>query len=340
MKWTEVLKCSKNAAHWSKDSGTICGLGNRNAWFPTWCRSQEGKKAFNFQCNWNLTRFVFQLWISVSLPGLCVWLSNLPLSVYFSVCEFFCLVKHMFYVCGVICKAFVLCVSGSECTRLYPIRSCCLFACFCLERLPDQVCVLFPLQSVVYILCPHLWTSLFLLLSVFDIPCPYSICIVYISACLPDHFTVSLQWVSLGYCSDSTCFCFNIYPCVYLLFLSFFTSGYGVCVSSLLVVPVCVGITKCVFRCVYFSVYVSLLSVLGGYEADKRSSHDMYPLSDPVCQWKDLWKLSSPLQPPHKATANIFHRDALIFIFPIFPPTFCWHWSFTLRISALWSKCL
>ena len=278
--------------------------------------------------------------------SLCAWMLHPPLCVLF-LCmwrcvNFFCLVKCMFHSCGVTCHHFALCLNGSGCMRLCPIMSCCLFARFtppCVSLWPDACFFL----SVVYIsLCLHLWVSFLLLLHVFDTLCPILSVFLCISPCEPPR-SISLYLCSgcLWVCvSEGMHLCFCIFPCMYLPFSLFLSVPVGIVCGSCLFAPIYAGITEWVSPCVHFSLYVSLLSMPVGQKADKRSSHETYPLSDPVCQWKDLKKLSSPLLPLDRATANIFYGGMLIFIFLAFSNTFCWHSSFTLRISIPWSKYL
>lgn len=116
--------------------------------------------------------------------------------------------------------------------------ACCLFACFCLVRLSDQAWVYF---------CVSIHESLFFGLWVSLTACVHSICIcVYFPLCASLVIAVaeSSQWTSRG-----LCFCFSIYPCVYLPpSLLFSASEYGLCLYlSCLLAPIYVGISVSTF---------------------------------------------------------------------------------------------
>lgn len=184
--------------------------------------------------------------MDVTSASVCV------ISLCVSICEFFCLVKHVFHSCGVTCHSLCFGLNGSECMRLCPVMSCCLFACFtlpCVSIWPGT-CFFF---SFIYIsLCLHLWVSLAasecLWHSVF-----HSVCIfVCIFLCEPPH-CISLYlypgclWV---------CFRWHAYLVLHFsLSLSFCACGYGLFVS------VCVPFS-CSHLCVHHWVVISLCPLL------------------------------------------------------------------------------
>lgn len=208
----------------------------------------------------------------------------------------------------------------------------CLFACFCLVHLSDQACIYF---------CLHSWVSLFLPLRAFDTLCPFYLYLcVFPSVCLPDYrcsrvFTVDVS----GFVFLMTCVCVSAYTPVCISFLHLVFCLWVRPVSCLRA-PIYVGIPKCACLGVSTFLFMSLCWACLWETRQTRDAPMIYTLSDPVCQWKDSSKWSSPLMTSNRITANISHGETLICIFLTFPNAFCWHSSFTLRIYLPWSKCL
>lgn len=222
--------------------------------------------------------------------------------------------------------------------EIFPITSCCLFAYFVLPcvSLWPSVCFF---SSLLYMCFVSPFRRL-LLLSVVDTLCPILSVLLCISLCMPPwssqgigRFTVVVS-VSVFLRAHVIVFTY-IHPYVSLPLFLFAPLGMAcmrVFLASLLPfmwAPLSISM------CPLFSICLSVEHAL--WETRQtRSSHDIYPLSSPVCQWKDSRKLSSLLLPPDRATANVFHREMLIVIFLTFPNIFC----FTHRISIPWPKCL
>lgn len=207
---------------------------------------------------------------------------------------------------------FVLCVNGSQRMTLYPIMSCCLLPYFtppCASLWPGRC---FPPLCVVYMyLCLHLWVSLFLLLHAFDTLCTILSVLLYISLCVPpgSSHCISLYSVCLWICaSDGMCFCFWIYPWVPLGMAC-------VCLSSLLASIYLASLSVCL--CVStFLLCLSVEQACGTVGRQGKKTPSYMPSLRPSMSGKRL-KLSSALLPPDRTTANIFHRETLIFILPI-----------------------
>lgn len=232
-----------------------------------------------------------------------------------------------------------------KCLWIYAIRpiiSCRLFAYFALPCMS-----LWPSVGFFPICCIYVSVSPFMNLSFF---CFW----VFLTPGVP----VYLYFVYFFFCASliispyqrlySGCLCVSVLL-ARVLFLHVF-----LCIFPCLFLFVPLGMARvCVFlpcllpfiwaslsECLSVSALLCLCWACLWGTRQMRSSQDIYPLSNPVCQWKDSRKLSSLLLPPDWATANIFHRDILILIFLTFRNIFCWHSSLTHRISILWPKCL
>lgn len=196
-----------------------------------------------------------------------------------------------------------------------------LHASLCLVHFSDQAPAFF-LCHIYFSGSPFMSLSCCFWMSLTRcVPFCLCFCVYFPLWASPLHLTVSLSlslsllWMA---CISHSAFSpvqlpFSLFLCLWVWFVC-----ECVCLSF---APIYVCITEWLSRCVHFSLSVSLFSTPVGEEADKRSSRDTRPLSDPVCQWKDLRKLSSLLLPLDRATANIFHREMLIFIFLTFSNT-------------------
>lgn len=182
---------------------------------------------------------------SVCVVSLCV-----------SICEFFCLVKHVFHFCGVPCHSLCFGLNGSEWMRLCPVMSCCLFACFTLPCAFLWPGTCFSSMSYIF-LCVSIYESLLLLLNVFDTLCPilFVFFCAFSSVSLPTaSHCISTVAVS-EFVVDGMHISFCIFPLCSSLSLSFCACGYSLFVS------VCVFLLL-PFMCASLSGYLVVFTVL------------------------------------------------------------------------------
>ena len=113
---------------------------------------------------------------------------------------------------------------------------------------------------------------------------------------------------------------FCIFPLCISLSLSFCACGHGLFVSVCLsFAPIFVCITEWLSHCVHFSL--SLCSACLQESRQTRKAPMIHTLSQTQSVSEDLRKLFSLLLPLNRPTANIFHREMLIFIFLTFSNT-------------------
>ena len=179
---------------------------------------------------------------SVCVVSLCV-----------SICEFFCLVKHVFHFCGVPCHSLCFGLNGSEWMRLCPVTSCCLSACFTLPCASLWPGTCFFSMSYIF-LWVSIYESLLLLLNVFDTLCPilFVFLCVFSSVSLP----TASHCISIAvseFVVDGMHISFCIFPCA-APFLSLFVPVGMVCLW------VCVSFF-CSHLCVHHWVVISLCSL-------------------------------------------------------------------------------
>ena len=194
------------------------------------------------------------VYMDVTSASVCV------ISLCVSICEFFCLVKHVFHSCGVTCHSLCFGLNGSECMRLCPVMSCCLFACFtlpCVSIWPGT-CFFF---SVIYIsLCLHLWVSLAASECLWR-SVSHSVCIfVCIFLCEPPPASHCISIVAVSeFVLDGMHISFCISP-----FISLFVPVGMVCLwvcVCLSLAPIYVCITEWLSHCVHYPLSVSLFSM-------------------------------------------------------------------------------